>query len=647
MSGTYTWNGGDGDWYSDNWDAPGSNTPGAAPPSGASVTIGNASTVTLGAGDPNPGGSVFIDDGTLTVYATGIALATLTLAGIDTGAEINGSGTVDVTNFYMGAQYLNGVVSSGYIGGSLTVVLTGLGNIGGTLGIDQIGDSSGGTAELNIASGALLTIEDSAGLGGDANGILVNDGTLEKLAASGTVQGTSLITSQFTNVGTIQVDAGVLQIGGSTITLGGTVDGAGVLDLVGTATLESNLVLLAGGVTLETSGTTALDQVAAAIPVGDVFEQTGGTLTATTVLPSGTADLVIDGEAVLSAGELVDMTATYPVSPDLLIASTGTLAITGYTSYGTYSGGYVFGSGYLENEGQATIGADQDGNTYSALQYAYSTPAVYANQGTTTLLDSNVTSVLGEVGPGYNGGFFYNYGMLININDQTADINATQTNTIQVYSFDNYGGTVDVQSGDLEINIAGGAFQGGSFSGAGTLGLGGGLDNANISIEFGATSTVATLEFDPYGNGLYDIGQDFTQSGVLDIGNGGGEATLHLDTDFLSPPTPAATTLTVTGATNMTNGVLEVGTLVAEGGIDMPIYEDFFQVSGSTLGKRRERHAARGARAQPGNAEPEQRCRRHAGERSGRGHFTLRHARRQLRSLRQHHRRRHQRRDRQ
>jgi glycosyltransferase involved in cell wall biosynthesis len=572
MSTTVTWDGETADWYTDNWDYPNSTTnPGPPPPAGTAVTLSRGGTVTVDSSEPGyrplDVASVDVDNTTLVVDEDQ-TIPDLTLAGIDGGGIIttgSGVGPVTITvsgNFAMGAKYLNGVVSDGHIDGNITISLTGTGNIGGTLGNDVIGGNDGGSAAIHVATVGKLTFDDGAALGADANGALINDGLVEKLAATTGTSGASAIGAQVTNASTgiIEVDAGSLVLSGSDNSIGGTIEGLGTLDLSGTSTLESDLTL-ADGATLESSGDTTLGSITAAVPAGATFEIDGGTVTGT----SATTTWTINGALDLVQGLLTDTSPTFRSTPDLYVSSTGTLSIGGdlYEGENYDPDPFVLGgTAFIQNGGTATLGTS---TVPGALEFSddSSDLAIFQNLagGTFTITNSTITSsFINSPVAGYNYGYFYNDGTLISVSDAN---NPDPQNYIQVASIVQ-DGTIDVQQGGLFIDSYFTNLDGGAFTGAGTLTLD---PYTTATIDDGITSSVGTLQLDAGdgGGALYQIAEDFTQTGALII-NG---PTLQIDNEILLGGGTMAYqsyTVTVDGLTTLDGGVLEAGTLLTEGG---------------------------------------------------------------------------------
>jgi hypothetical protein len=572
LSTTVSWDGATADWYTSNWDYPSGTNPGPPPAAGDIVTLSAGGTVTVDASEPGyrPLDVASVDVNTTTLDVDqDETIPDLTLAGIDGDGIIttgSGVGPVIITvsgSFAMGAKYLNGVVSDGHIDGDITITLTGSGNIGGTLGNDVIGGSDGGTAVLHVATTGSLTFDDSAALGADANGELLNDGLVEKLAATSGTSGASTIGAQFANssTGTIEVNAGSLVLSGSDNSIGGTVEGAGTLDLSGTSTLEPDLTLANDGVTLESSGNTTLGAITAAVPTADTFAIDGGTVTGT----PDTTTWTIDGTLGLIQGLLTDTSSTFRSTADLYVATDGKLSIGGNLQDGDTSDPQPFvlgGSAFIQNGGAATLGTSA---VPAALEFADNSSdiAIFQNLsgGTLTVTDSTITSSFSNsIVPGYNYGYFYNDGDLVSISDAS---NTAPQNAIQVASIVS-DGTIDVQQGGLLIDSFYTNLDGGAFTGTGTLTLD---PVTTVTIDDGITSDVGTLQFDAGDNGVavYQVAENFTQSGALVI-NG---ATLQIDNEVLlgSGTTPyQAYTLTVTGLTTLGGGVLEAGTLLTQGG---------------------------------------------------------------------------------
>ena len=592
MSESVSWDGSTADWYTTNWDYPDSTTnPGPPPPANAVVTLGGGGTVTLDASEPDytalDVASVFVDN-TQFVVDQDETIPDLTLAGIDGGGIIttgSGVGPVTITvsgSFAMGAKYLNGVVSDGHIDGDITVYLTGTGNIGGTLGNDVIGGNDGGTATLHVASVGTLTFDDGAALGADANGELVNDGTVEKLAATSGASGASSIAAQFTNssTGLLDIIAGSLVLSGSDNSIGGTIEGAGTLELSGTSTLEPDLTLADDGVTLESTGQTTLGAITAAVPQSATFAIDGGTVTGT----AGTTTWSIDGTLHLDQGTLTDSDTAFRGTPDLYVTPTGTLTIGGTLFDGeadTPDPFVLSGAAFVQNAGAATLGTAA---TPAALEFSdnSSDVAIFQNLsgGTLTITNSSISSTFADAAvPGYNYGYFYNDGTLDSVSTAA---NPNTQNVIEVASIVS-DGTIDTQTGGLLIDSYFTNLDGGALTGSGTLTLD---PVTTATIDDGITSDVGTLQLDEGdgGGAVYQIGEGLTQTGNLVI-NG---PTLQIDDEaqigFGLTTTYQPYTLTVTGLTTLEGGVLEAGTLQTQGGFSDDIaLGTSFSVEGATL----------------------------------------------------------------
>ncbi len=232
--------------------------------------------------------------------------ANLTLAGADSLAGvIAGPGTVGVT----GATDLNGLILSG-----ATLIDA------ATLTEDGAVSLASGAA-LAIAAGASFDfLTDAAFV---ARGTLGNAGLLEKSGGGGT----SNLTADIVNTGTLSAQSGTLALAGGAASLGGTLTGEGSLLLsgAGTFTLEPGVVITVA--TLAVTGNGSRLTLAGATSDAHTFGLGQGS-----TLDLGGTTLSLSGPAALAGTLLGPGTLVLSGSADLagLTATAGaTLAVSG------------------------------------------------------------------------------------------------------------------------------------------------------------------------------------------------------------------------------------------------------------------------------------------------------------------------------
>jgi protocatechuate 3,4-dioxygenase beta subunit len=397
-------------------------------------------------------------DGTLTLDA-GAGLETsraLTLTGSDiwAGGTLGGTGSVTLTS--------NGSIAvSGNTASTLTTSL----NNAGTIAISGAGGLNVPGTLTNQAGGT-LELTSGAGIGGGlGTGILNNLGTIEESAPSGT---TSVLQITFNNQGgTIDVQSGTLAFA-----VGGTSTG-GTFQVAQGATLrldggDGSIGTLTGTYTGSGQGTISLDNHTVTI----------GSAGATFDFPPGLFDWTGGGFNFAAAGTT--------------LSNTGAITIDGTGGPPALAGG-----GTLSNRGTITVSGTA----------GFSVPGALTNQAGGTL---ELTS-----GAGIGGGL--GTGILNNLGTVEESAPSGTTSVLQI-TFNNQGGTIDVQSGTLAV-AGGGTSTGATFQVAqgATLRLDGGdgsigtltgtytgsgqgtisLDNHTVTIG----SAGATFDFPP---GLFD-----------------------------------------------------------------------------------------------------------------------------------------------
>ena len=545
---------------------------------------GGTFTVTNFAGQ----GPLLLSGGTLTINSSIGNTVSLT----QIGGELNGTGTLTVTgasNFSNGTQSGSGTTvaqggaafsSTGFgLDGGRTLQLGGISSATGTsvqISLNSsnpnTGTSDSGSGILTILSGATFNDETtgSGGLqiitvnrGGTDTGTTAavnNQGTFIKSGAATT----STISSLFNNTGTVNVEAGTLDLSG-----GGTDVGATYESTTGTGTIEF------GG------GTRTLDAASSitgnALFSGNATTFTtvnGGVGTGLMTVTAGTATFngtVTTGGLTQSGGEL---------------NGTGTLTVTGASNFsnGTQSGsgttvaqgGAAFSSTGFGLDGGRTL---QLGGISSATGTSVQISLNSSNPNTgTSDSGSGILTILS--GATFNdettgsGGLQIitvnrggtDTGTTAAVNNQGTFIKSGAATTSTISSLFNNTGTVNVEAGTLDLS-GGGTDVGATYestTGTGTIEFGGGtrtLDAASSitgNALFSGNATTFTTVNGGVGTGLMTVtAGTATFNGTVTTGGltqSGGELN-------------GTGTLTVTGASNFSNGTQSgSGTTVAQGG---------------------------------------------------------------------------------
>ena len=269
------------------------------------LTLGNSLTY---AGEWSQAG------GTLWLNSAGMVLDLTGQAAVGAGL-ITGSGTLALSAI----SHTN--LSGADIEGSATLDVSGMVNQTSSVGLGQ---QQGSDASLIIESTAVWKLENNASLGGslnaplNENGTITNNGLLEKLNGSQN----STIAGTLYNAGTLSVGNSTLTLNGGGI-LGGVITGHGALDLQGSYTLASGLVLSDGTLGLQ-SGTVTL---AGNLAEASSWAQSGGTL------QLGGNTLTLSGTTSLEGGMLAGPGTVLSDGPiilgDYTAISLGTLVCAG------------------------------------------------------------------------------------------------------------------------------------------------------------------------------------------------------------------------------------------------------------------------------------------------------------------------------
>jgi hypothetical protein len=446
----------------------------------AGLTIG--ASVTL---DENLSyAGTFLNSGTLNLNGN-----TLTLSGSNAtlGGTIDGSGTL-ITSGTDASAYFT-------VGGTVTWQNSGTINLSA---YTNIGDSSGGAAEIiNEASGVFNLLDDGSIDGGASPGSqFVNNGTLESTAFLST------ISAPITSTGTIDVISGTAQFDGTTDMLGGTIEGDGTLMLAGGSdTIASGALLTVAGLAMSGSSELTLDE--------------NLTYAGAFTLESTSASLYLNGNSLTLSGDTF-LSGT--------INSSGTLITTGTT---TISGFTLGATAVWQNYGTATTsGTTVIGND--------------SNEGAEIINEATgIYDIIIQNGISSGTSAASQF-----INDGTLEITARTSSTCIVAALVKSTGTLDVVSGTVEFNHTGDVF-GGTIDGAGTLLLTGAADTISrgAKLKMAGLGIVGKLTLD--GSLTYTGGFSFDgKSASLSLN--GNSLTLSGDT-FLSGTINSSGTLITSG----------------------------------------------------------------------------------------------------
>jgi hypothetical protein len=281
-------------------------------------TLKLISTTVTNTGD----GAVSVEAGsTLDLVGATIDGGTLTLSGtlVSTGisaindADITNTGTVNVTS---GTLTIDPVVQHTIINQNLIEAIGGELDISGDLVINTgtLEAVNGGTLKLTTVTvtntGGTVTVDGTSKL--YLSNVSINGGSLGSAGHLYGVTGSNSVTAAVTNTGTIEVQAGTLDLAGG-------LSGAGSLIIDSGATLElagatAQTITFAGG-----TDTLQLDNVA-----GQSF---GGTIAGQSST-GGTFNVIGAGNITTASGDALDFTAfggTVDAPADIVLTPTGAL----------------------------------------------------------------------------------------------------------------------------------------------------------------------------------------------------------------------------------------------------------------------------------------------------------------------------------
>ena len=475
--------------------------------------------------------STISGDFTLNTVSTLITNGTLTLSGSSNwqSGAIEGSGEVAISGT------LTVALAGGLADGLFTKIVD-TGTIAQTTS-ENVRLALAG--EIDIASGGLYDFQADSSISyggpGSPPGVF-NSGTLRKSAGTGA---TEIANVPFNNTGgTIDLRTGTLDFGSGSA--GGSSTG-GVLDVAAGATLElANIGTVTGTYTGAGSGTVQLS--AGSIAVGaagatfnlpdPLFQWRGG---------------VIDGPGTLtSAGSLSVLDAPGGGVSVKVVSQQGTLLNTGTMNWnftGTPSGnllGDLGNNGQIVNQGTVnwllgTVGQDVRNNgTINIIgtgNLGVGSLGDLANAGTVnqsaqstftlanvfTNLQSGVYDIQGDSSFAGAGGFFYNNGTL---RKSAGTGTSTIPDGLAVF---HYGGTIDVESGTLNLQDSNIASTGGVFNVAAgaILDLSGGSQNCLNGTYKGSGEGFVQVESGRLLFGIFNSSLGAPNSATFDLTGGG------------------------------------------------------------------------------------------------------------------------------
>ncbi len=402
------------------------------------------------------GGSDTLDAGLQLVAATTrLSGANVTLNANLTyqGSFYADSGTLDLNGnvlvLYNTDEFDGGVANGGgaiattgntHIGGYQIGQTTEFSNNSGTVdetGLLYDGASSGdATSAINQAGAVWLLDGDNAEIYAEGSASFINAGLIVK---TGSATSYSYIDPTFTNVGTIQIQSGDLQLNGSANQIGGTISGGGELSITGGSdTLTAGLSLT----------------VASLYTASSTIDLTGnltyaGALYANGVINTGSATLTLTGNDVITNN----------------ITGTGSVVTTGTTTIG--GGEAIEGNVGLTNSGLLQV--VNGSYFYIGYQQIDSTQITNTAAGTIALhdnasIDANSNGTISSAGT-------------------ILKADGTGTSTIQAALVNT--GTVSVASGQLNLT--------GAMTGTGSYNVSNGaVLYQDASVGAGATVNLAT-----------------------------------------------------------------------------------------------------------------------------------------------------------
>ncbi|CAM2188913.1 fibronectin-binding autotransporter adhesin [Paraburkholderia sacchari] len=412
---------------------------------GGSLTQAGTGTVILAANNTYSGGTT-INAGTTLQVGNGGATGNLGTGAVTDNGDLvfNTTGTTTITPVIGGSGNLSQV-------GTGTTVLTGNNTWGGSTtisaGMLQVGNG-GTTGSLGTAA----TVTDNANLtfnlGGTTtiNTLIAGTGNLTKAGA-----GTVILVANNTYGGTTTISAGTLQVGN-----GGTAGSLGAGNVVDSAALVFNLSsptainnLISGGGSLTQTG------------AGTLILAANNTYSGGTTINAGTTLQVGNGGATgnLGTGAVTD-------NGDLVFNTTGTTTITPV----------IGGSGNLSQVGTGTTVLTGN-NTWGGSTTISTGTLQIGNGGTTGSLGTAATVT-------DNANLTFNLGGTATVNASiagTGNLTKAGAGTVILAANNTYSGSTTISAGTLQV---------GNGSTAGSLGTGNIVDNATLTYNLSANTTI-------------------------------------------------------------------------------------------------------------------------------------------------------------
>ncbi|MCC7487674.1 MAG: filamentous hemagglutinin N-terminal domain-containing protein, partial [Burkholderiales bacterium] len=464
---------------------------------GATVNVGNSSVVNFD-GAASIGTFNLFGNGTLGGTAN-VSITTMGWGGAGNGGNISGSGTVSIGNLNVGGigpMFLDG----------RTIQISGTTSwcCGGDLQI------SGGASIVNLATGVYNTNGAANHGAGTGSGTFINQGILNSPGSGGVS-----ISVPFTNAGTVNVNANTsLSIGAATQTGTFNVGSGATLTFSGAHTLAaSSSVTGAGGVTFLNTGTLTSSVNGTFGPGGTTALNAGarvdfntnvalGGLTMSDAVLGGTGNIIVGGAFGGSGSSTIGGSGTFTIGGNLALDMCGlcTLTLDGRSMTWTGTSGIRTGNGTMRinNGASFTIPAG----------------AIF-----------DVQSIGGSITTSAGAGSIVNDGII----RKTTSANPF---ALSVSSLRN-NGTVDVQTGTLQVNN----FHDGTNPGtnAGVINIANGATLTTNNTNLANTGTLG-------GSGrlllttgtAVPTGRALTSSGTINAGSSPG--TLNVTGDLVLTP---------------------------------------------------------------------------------------------------------------
>lgn len=484
--------------------------------SGTVDILDNGGTVSLVTGG-SVAGAFLMDGGLLALGGTTLTLAGFSyIAGNSTIAgpgelAIEAPGTIGYAIVSAGATLLDGS----------TVIETG--------GL-QLGTGTADTATLSIGAHGTydLAYDDNISANGTAN--VINAGVLEKTGSS---TGGSFIAANLASTGQIIINQGTLVLEGTTDTIGGSVSGAGALELAA-GTLNLTTTALSVGA-IDMYGPAVVNLSASPVYSGSFF------------FDGATLNIAAGDSLTLNGGDYLR---------GLIDGGVVTVAGSADLGYLSLSGGAkLVDAKLITADGPLTLGTGTADSASLTIDAGATFDLLY---NTNSDINANGTAAIG------NAGLFEMTGIGLN-SIVFADMTSTGTLLATV-------------SNTLQLEGASNALSG-SLLGAGEIDLRGG---GTFSIAAGTTLGVATLGiFD--NNTVVRMAGTSSDAGTFELGGG---ATLdYAATGSLTLSGSADLDGTVLGPVVLTaSGTAETGGLVLSGGAELVVSKLAMQNTAATIG---------------------------------------------------------------